>query len=115
MKFGDIKLYTWLKYNNQYWSVRDIEKTRCRLLNESKYIHLTPKDFETNGIKIVKPPVFQKGEQVFGISTSVLVRNQLATIVQINHDETEAFLYQIKTNQDMFVWVSPFEIQKINY
>mgnify|MGYP007084392948 CR=1 FL=1 len=47
MNFTNVKLFTWLRYQDEYWFVTDLNKTYCSIENKSGYYTaLTIDDFQ---------------------------------------------------------------------
>ena len=118
MKFKDVKEHTWVKYNDEYWFLTSIRQNVCHMQNRSSNMRLTAADFETNQIETVQPPVWETGDQIFcDCESNELVHKQIATIIHIDKDNIDAYPYLIRLNNLQHVrdWLTPFEIQKINY
>jgi hypothetical protein len=118
MKFEDVKQCSWLKYNKEYWFVTSIRQDVCHLQNRTTNIRLTAANFDTNQIETVQPPIWEKGDQIFCVCESnENVHKQIATIIHIDNGVVDAYPYLIQLNNLQHVrdWLTPFEIQKIDY
>ena len=117
MKFEDVKQCSWLKYNNEYWFVTSVRQDVCHLQNRSTNMRLTAADFETNQIETVQPPVWETGDQIFCVcENNEIVHKQIATIIHIDEDDNAyPYLIQLNNRQHVRDWLTPFEIQKIDY
>ena len=80
-------------------------------------MRLTAADFETNQIETVQPPVWETGDQILCVCESnELVHKQIATIIHIDEDDNAyPYLIQLNNRQHVRDWLTPFEIQKIDY
>lgn len=118
MKFEDVKPNIWVQYKNAYWFVNSVRQDVCHIQNRSRNIRLTATDFETNQIETVQPPVWETGAQILcDCESNELVHKQIATIIHIDEDVVDAYPYLIQLNNLQHVrdWLTPFEIQKIDY
>ncbi len=118
MKFEDVKQCSWLKYNDEYWFVNSVRQDVCHIQNRSSNMRLTAADFETNQIETVQPPIWETGNQIFcNCESNKNIHKQMATIIYIDEDVVDAYPYLIQLNSRQHVrdWLTPFEIQKIDY
>lgn len=111
MKFDNVKLFTWLKYQDEYWFVTNLDKTYCSIENKSGYYTaLTIDDFSNTLIEPVQLPTFQIDETVLHVDPQ---GNQyLVTIETIDYNDS--LTYRIKYHND-YAWVTPFDLQKVQY
>jgi hypothetical protein len=111
MEFNDVKLFTWLKYQDEYWFVTNLDKTYCSIENKSGYYTaLTIDDFSNTLIEPVQLPTFQLNESV--LYTSPQGDQHIVTIETIDYNDS--LTYRIKYHNE-YAWVRPFMLQKLQY
>lgn len=117
MKFEDVRLDMWLKYENRYWYVTYLDDELCALTRYGckgyNNIDLNKHDFETTVVENVKPPVYHNGDVLIYIGEALTFKDKLATIIS-NTNPYKISPYRIRIQDDTF-WVSAFDLQPIEY
>lgn len=115
MKFKDVDIYTWIKYQDDVWFVANARYDACYLANSRNDMWVKASEFDQHHAESVKPQIFQCGDIVIYTNEGKKTfHNKLVNIVDVNRDIFETFPYRIEFDNHQ-TWATPFDLTKITY
>ena len=117
MKFGDVKENMWVQYDNSPVWIYETTDIHCRAQRRTtglEYLILYPEDFENKDIANIEPPKYSLNETFLYVGRRIELRDKLATIKAMDEDSV-VLPYGVVIDTTTKLWVTPFELQPINY